>query len=36
MEAGRVIADGTHESLLATEPRYSAVLAASEAEEIKA
>jgi ATP-binding cassette subfamily B protein len=30
MEAGRVIADGTHESLLATEPRYSAVLAAEE------
>jgi ATP-binding cassette, subfamily B, bacterial len=30
VEAGRVIADGTHASLLATEPRYSAVLAAAE------
>ncbi|MEV4352423.1 ABC transporter ATP-binding protein [Actinoplanes sp. NPDC049596] len=28
MENGRVIADGTHESLLATEPRYAEVLAA--------
>jgi ATP-binding cassette, subfamily B, bacterial len=27
MESGRVTADGTHESLLATEPRYSRVLA---------
>ncbi|MFD0521355.1 ABC transporter ATP-binding protein [Paractinoplanes durhamensis] len=27
MEAGRVIADGTHASLLAAEPRYAAVLA---------
>jgi ATP-binding cassette subfamily B protein len=30
MEAGRVIADGTHASLLATEPRYAEVLAAQE------
>ena len=29
MEAGRVIADGTHESLLATEPRYARVLAST-------
>jgi ATP-binding cassette subfamily B protein len=29
MEGGRVVADGTHESLLATEPRYARVLAAS-------
>jgi ATP-binding cassette subfamily B protein len=29
MEAGRVIADGTHESLLASEPRYAEVLAAT-------
>ncbi|MFF5079013.1 ABC transporter ATP-binding protein [Actinoplanes sp. NPDC000266] len=28
MDGGRVIADGTHESLLATEPRYAEVLAA--------
>ncbi|GAA0511261.1 hypothetical protein Ade02nite_45230 [Paractinoplanes deccanensis] len=28
MENGRVIADGTHESLLASEPRYAEVLAA--------
>jgi ATP-binding cassette subfamily B protein len=28
MEGGRVIADGTHESLLASEPRYAQVLAA--------
>jgi ATP-binding cassette subfamily B protein len=27
MEGGRVVADGTHESLLATEPRYGRVLA---------
>jgi len=31
IEAGRVIADGTHESLLATEPRYAQVLAAQNA-----
>ncbi len=30
MEAGRVIADGTHASLLSTEPRYAEVLAAQE------
>lgn len=30
MERGRVIADGTHASLLATEPRYAEVLAAQE------
>ncbi|GAA2499208.1 ABC transporter ATP-binding protein [Winogradskya humida] len=30
MEGGRVIADGTHESLLATEPRYARVLAVFE------
>jgi ATP-binding cassette, subfamily B, bacterial len=30
MAAGRVIADGTHASLLATEPRYAEVLAAQE------
>ncbi|MGK5677982.1 ABC transporter ATP-binding protein [Actinoplanes sp. URMC 104] len=29
MQAGRVIADGTHASLLASEPRYAQVLAAS-------
>jgi ATP-binding cassette subfamily B protein len=27
VEDGRVVADGTHESLLATEPRYGRVLA---------
>jgi ATP-binding cassette subfamily B protein len=27
MERGRVIADGTHQSLLASEPRYAQVLA---------
>jgi ATP-binding cassette subfamily B protein len=27
VEAGRVVADGTHRSLLATDPRYAAVLA---------
>jgi ATP-binding cassette subfamily B protein len=30
MENGRVIADGTHESLLATEPRYARVLASQD------
>ncbi|MFI7599544.1 ABC transporter ATP-binding protein [Actinoplanes sp. NPDC049681] len=30
MEAGRVVADGTHTSLLATEPRYARVLASSQ------
>jgi ATP-binding cassette subfamily B protein len=30
MDGGRVIADGTHASLLATEPRYAEVLAAQE------
>ncbi len=30
MERGRVVADGTHESLLATEPRYGRVLASLE------
>jgi ATP-binding cassette subfamily B protein len=30
MEGGRVIADGTHESLLASEPRYGRVLATLE------
>ncbi len=30
MDAGRVIADGTHAGLLATEPRYADVLAAQE------
>ncbi len=30
MEQGRVVADGTHESLLATEPRYGRVLASLE------
>ncbi|WP_250006997.1 ABC transporter ATP-binding protein [Actinoplanes sp. M2I2] len=29
MEAGRVVADGTHASLLASEPRYAQVLAAT-------
>jgi ATP-binding cassette, subfamily B, bacterial len=33
MEGGRVVADGTHESLLATEPRYGRVLASLETEE---
>jgi ATP-binding cassette, subfamily B, bacterial len=32
IEAGRVIADGTHESLLASEPRYGQVLASQNAE----
>jgi ATP-binding cassette subfamily B protein len=31
MESGRVIADGTHESLLRTEPRYAEVLATTGA-----
>jgi len=31
MADGRVIADGTHSSLLASEPRYAEVLAASSA-----
>ena len=26
MEDGRVVADGTHADLLATEPRYAAIL----------
>jgi ATP-binding cassette, subfamily B, bacterial len=30
MAGGRVVADGTHESLLASEPRYAQVLAAQE------
>jgi ATP-binding cassette subfamily B protein len=34
MEHGRVVADGTHEELLATEPRYAQVLASQEAGEI--
>jgi ATP-binding cassette, subfamily B, bacterial len=33
VEDGRVVADGTHESLLATEPRYARVLASLPAEE---
>jgi ATP-binding cassette, subfamily B, bacterial len=33
MEHGRVVADGTHESLLATEPRYGRVLATLETDE---
>ena len=33
MEGGRVVADGTHESLLATEPRYGRVLASLEIED---
>jgi len=32
IEGGRVVADGTHSELLANEPRYSAVLAASDAD----
>ena len=32
IEAGRVIADGTHESLLLSEPRYGQVLASQNAE----
>ncbi len=28
MDHGRIVADGTHQSLLATEPRYGRVLAA--------
>jgi ATP-binding cassette subfamily B protein len=31
MEGGRVVADGTHESLLASEPRYARVLASAAA-----
>jgi ATP-binding cassette subfamily B protein len=35
MENGRVVADGTHESLLATEPRYARVLASqNEVDEV--
>jgi ATP-binding cassette subfamily B protein len=30
IENGRVIADGTHQSLLATSPEYSRVLASSD------
>jgi ATP-binding cassette, subfamily B, bacterial len=33
MEHGRVIADGTHEGLLATEPRYAQVLASQNPEQ---
>jgi ATP-binding cassette, subfamily B, bacterial len=33
LEGGRVVASGTHAELLATEPRYAAVLARVEAEE---
>jgi ATP-binding cassette subfamily B protein len=33
IDGGRVIADGTHESLLATEPRYGRVLASLESED---
>ena len=33
VEAGQVVADGTHRDLLAREPRYRAVLAAAEARE---
>jgi ATP-binding cassette subfamily B protein len=36
MEHGKVVADGTHEGLLATEPRYAQVLASQEAEHIDA
>jgi ATP-binding cassette, subfamily B, bacterial len=31
MAGGRVVADGTHESLLATEPQYARVLASTVA-----
>jgi ATP-binding cassette subfamily B protein len=34
VEGGRVIADGTHESLLATEPRYGRVLASLATESL--
>jgi ATP-binding cassette subfamily B protein len=33
MEGGRVVADGTHESLMATEPRYGRVLATLSSDE---
>jgi ATP-binding cassette subfamily B protein len=33
LEGGRVVADGTHEDLMATEPRYAAVLATVEEHE---
>jgi len=36
VDRGRVIADGTHESLLATEPRYGRVLATTQGEEMAA
>ncbi|WP_436529468.1 ABC transporter ATP-binding protein [Actinoplanes sp. HUAS TT8] len=36
IDGGRVVADGTHASLLATEPRYAQVLAASTEEEVVA
>ncbi|WP_051365961.1 ABC transporter ATP-binding protein [Hamadaea tsunoensis] len=34
MEDGRIVADGTHRSLLASEPRYAAVLAEFQPEEV--
>jgi ATP-binding cassette subfamily B protein len=33
LEQGRIVADGTHHELLATNARYRAVLAASERDE---
>ena len=36
LEGGRVVADGTHDSLLATEPRYARVLASATESEVAA
>ncbi len=33
LEGGRIVADGTHNRLMATEPRYAAVLAAAESDD---
>jgi ATP-binding cassette subfamily B protein len=35
LDGGRVVADGTHRSLLAAEPRYRAVLATLEADDLR-
>jgi len=34
MESGKVVADGTHAHLLATEPRYTAILTQSDVETV--
>ena len=35
MEGGKVVADGTHAHLLATEPRYAAILTQADAETVE-